>query len=196
MPNNWKWSSKVLEQVLAWRCKLELVEDINSNKAKSNLVMMCECAVSINFGRSSNETGNQGWLHWPKNKQWFLLGSILSLYVPFYSVKWSKVGSSPTQQCLLTANVCQKFSKFFPNLTLPSLSTYPQDKTMTNQIEVILSTTLHGKMTYCTCLWRVKLTTNGLISCRKKIKFCIRAGCTAASSAFGQVHVIGSYFRT
>ena len=84
MPNNWKWSSKVLEQVLAWRCKLELVEDINSNKAKSNLVMMCECAVSINSGRSSNETGNQGWLHWPKNKQWFLLREHFITVCPLF----------------------------------------------------------------------------------------------------------------
>ena len=81
--------------------------------------------------------------------------------------------------CLLTANVCPKFSKFFPNLTLPSLSNYPQDKNMTNQIEVILS----NYPVPCMVKWPLAhlcvegktKTTNGLISCRKKIKFCIRA---------------------
>ena len=155
MPNNWKWSSKVLEQVLAWRCKLELVEDINSNKAKSNLVMMCECAVSINFGRSSNETGNQGWLHWPKNKQWFLLREEFITVCPLFSVKWSKVGSSPTQQlftyCKCLSKILQIFSKsdFAISFNLPPRQNHDQPN-RGNLIQ--LPCTLHGKMTYCTSL--------------------------------------------
>ena len=127
-------------------------------------------------------------------------GGIYHCKSPFFlwnDPRWVQVQLS---SCLLIANVCPKFSKFFPNLTLPSLSTYPQDKNMTNQIEVILS----NYPVPCMVKWPIAhlcvegktKTTNGLISCRKKIKFCIRAGCTAASSAFGQVHVIGSYFRT
>ena len=140
MPNNWKWSSKVLEQVLAWRCKLELVEDINSNKAKSNLVMMCECAVSINFGRSSNETGNQGWLHWPKNKQWFLLREHFITVCPLFFCEMIQARfKSNSAVVYLLQMFVQNSPNFFPNLTLPSFSTYPQDKNMTNQIEVILS---------------------------------------------------------
>ena len=139
MPNNWKWSSKVLEQVLAWRCKLELVEDINSNKAKSNLVMMCECAVSINFGRSSNETGNQGWLHWPKNKQWFLLREEFITVCPLFSVKWSKLGSSPTQQLFTYCKCLSKILQIFSKSDFAISFNLPPRQTMTNQMEVILS---------------------------------------------------------
>ena len=130
-------------------------------------------------------------------------GAFYHYKSPFF--KWSKVGSSPTQQlftyCKCLSKILQIFSKsdyaiFF---NLPPRQNHDQQPNGGNLIQLTCS--LHGKMTYAhLCfVWTVEgktKTTNGLISCRKKIKFCIRAGCTAASSAFGQVHVIGSYFRT
>ena len=131
-------------------------------------------------------------------------GSILSLYVPFFSVKWSKVGSSPTQQlftyCKCLSKILQIFSKsdFAISFNLPPRQNHDQPN-RGNLIHYPVLCMVKWPTAHLCFVWTVEgktKTTNGLISCRKKIKFCIRAGCTAASSAFGQVHVIGSYFRT
>ena len=126
------------------------------------------------------------------------LGTFYHCESPFF--KWSKVGSSPTQQlftyCKCLSKILQIFSKsdFAISFNLPPRQNHDQPN-RGNLIHYPVLCMVKWPTAHLCVKGKTK-TTNGLISCRKKIKFCIRAGCTAASSAFGQVHVIGSYFRT